>query len=122
MTVLIDVPQAARQGDFSTGYVRLPSVNGNTLQVSVIIHPSEKNDPTNTLAGSLLLSTDGQANNAGAYSFTWRGNSKTDHGGKPLSGPVLRLPSWPLSGFLRIDTNTPAALRYEILAEILDGL
>lgn len=122
MTVLIDVPQAARLGDFSTGYVLLPAVNSNTLQVSVIIHPSEKSDPANTLAGTLLLSSDGVTNNAGAYSFTWRGNSKTDHGGKPLTGPVLRLPSWPLSGFLRIDTTTPVTLRYAIKAEILDGL
>jgi hypothetical protein len=122
MTILIDIASAARLGDFSTGYVLLPAVNGNTLQVTVAIHPSERNDPTNRLSGSILLSTDGVNNNAGSFSFTWQGNSKTDHGGKPLTGPVLRLPFWPLSGFLRIDINTPQSLRYALTAEILDGV
>lgn len=122
MTILINIPSDARLGNISSGYVQLPAVNGSTLQVTVAIHPSERNDPTNTLSGSLLLSTDGVNNDAGSFSFSWRGNSKTDHGGKPLVGPVLRLPFWPLSGFLRVDVNTPQSMRYGITAEILDGV
>jgi hypothetical protein len=132
LTSVLTLPTANRTGSRDSGWVKLPALVLAKLQIAISVDAADRTDSSKEMTVRVSFSSDGVNADLPSYRITWRGNSKTFKSGWPGDGPALRIDNkirgqsglldWLNGVFVRVETDTPVAVRYGVAADVLDGL